>query len=396
MTTVLVPLVTMLLIHVVVSAAFLTLPVVAPAAAPDVGIDPALVGFYTSLAYSGAMVSSLMTGALIVRLGAIRTAQIGLALAALGLAIATGGTPGFMVLSALVVGVGHGPMTPVGAHVLMGRTPPGVLALVFSIKQTGVPLGLFMVGAVVPTLVVMFGWRIGVLAVAGTCALAAYALQPLRAAIDADRAPGNPISFGSIIAPIRLVFGSQRLRQLTLVSSVFGIAQFCFSSFFVVYLTGGLGVDLISAGLYFSSAQMAGLVARLAWGVLTDRTGAPRIVLGGLGVAIAGAALATASLTPAWPGVAILAVALLFGFTAIGWNGVLLAEVARQAPEGKAGAATAGLLFMFGATMLVGPSGFSMVVTVSGSYGLGYALVALLVVLSALPMFLSVKDDREA
>ncbi len=56
------------------------------------------------------------------------------------------------------------------------------------------------------------------------------------------------------------------------------------------------------------------------------------------------AAVATAAFSPRWPTAGITLVCAAFGATAIGWNGVFLAEVARLAPKGNAGDATGGSL----------------------------------------------------
>ncbi|MBY0336118.1 MAG: MFS transporter, partial [Acetobacteraceae bacterium] len=77
-----------------------------------------------------------------------------------------------------------------------------------------------------------------------------------------------------------------------------------------------------------------------------------------------------------WPGWAVALIGIAMGATAIGWNGVLLAETARVAPAGQVGAATAALGFAFGATMLVAPSLFSVFVAVTGGYALGFGMCA--------------------
>ena len=65
----------------------------------------------------------------------------------------------------------------------------------------------------------------------------------------------------------------------------------------------------------------------------------------------------------------------LFGVTAIGWNGVQLAEVARQAPRGQAGAVTGASGFITFAGVVVGPPLFSLLASVSGSYAAGFAAI---------------------
>ena len=52
-----------------VAMALLTLPVMAPVIAQDLRISPTLVGVYVAITYAGAMVSSLMGGAAVKRLG---------------------------------------------------------------------------------------------------------------------------------------------------------------------------------------------------------------------------------------------------------------------------------------------------------------------------------------
>ncbi len=70
---------------------FLTVPVLAPAMADDVGFQPSHVGLYTTLVFLGAMPASLGTGALTSRFGALRVMQVGMGLSACSLAASTSG-----------------------------------------------------------------------------------------------------------------------------------------------------------------------------------------------------------------------------------------------------------------------------------------------------------------
>ncbi len=62
-------------IQAVVTMATLTVPVFAPAAAGDIGLDPSYIGIFASIIYAGAMASSLLSGGLAPRHGAIRVSQ---------------------------------------------------------------------------------------------------------------------------------------------------------------------------------------------------------------------------------------------------------------------------------------------------------------------------------
>jgi predicted MFS family arabinose efflux permease len=81
------PMLATLFIQAMVAMALLTLPVMAPVAAKDLGVSPALVGFYVSITYAGAMLSSLTSGTTVSRFGPIRVSQWGLVLCALGLCL---------------------------------------------------------------------------------------------------------------------------------------------------------------------------------------------------------------------------------------------------------------------------------------------------------------------
>ncbi|HEV3177012.1 MAG TPA: MFS transporter, partial [Stellaceae bacterium] len=72
---------------------------------------------------------------------------------------------------------------------------------------------------------------------------------------------------------------------------------------------------------------------------------------------------------------AIFAATALLGLTGLSWNGVYLAEVAAIAPPGAAGAATGGALSVTFLGIVLGPALFSAVVSLSGSYTLGFAIV---------------------
>jgi hypothetical protein len=118
------------------------------------------------------------------------------------------------------------------------------------------------------------------------------------------------------------------------------------------------------------------------WGLVADRAGAAPVLTGlGLGAAASGAALLLAG--PDWPGVLVTLAGMGMGATAIGWNGVFLAETARLAPAGQVGAATAAAGFVFGACMLVGPPAFTALVQASGGYGWGFGLCVATALLGA-------------
>jgi hypothetical protein len=112
------------------------------------------------------------------------------------------------------------------------------------------------------------------------------------------------------------------------------------------------------------------------WGVLADRAFPPQRLLGALGVLMACAAAVTALISPVWPALAVAGVSLVYGGTAVGWNGVYLSEVARIAPPGRAAAATGASIAMTYAGVVVMPAGFWLIVAGTGSYPAAFAAAA--------------------
>jgi nitrate/nitrite transporter NarK len=98
------------------------------------------------------------------------------------------------------------------------------------------------------------------------------------------------------------------------------------------------------------------------------------LVLIGIGTGACG--YLAAAFGAAWPMAAVLVVCAVFGATAIGWNGVQLARVARLAPEGQAGAVTGAVGFITFAGVVLGPPAFALLAGVTGSYRAGFAAFA--------------------
>jgi MFS family permease len=365
-------------VQAVVTMATLTVPVFAPAAAADIGLDPSNIGIFASIVYFGAMVSSLLSGGLAPRYGAIRVSQAGIAVVVVGMALTATASWQVMAASALMLGLGLGPATPASSHILARTTPAHLTSFVFSIKQTGVPLGGVLAGALVPLFVVNFGWRGAALAVAAICLACAVLIQPARRHFDTELRRDGAVFKGSVLGPLRLVLGLPELRRLAFASFVFAAIQQSFSVFLVTYLVTGLGMPFVKAGITLSIAQAAGVAGRVVWGALADWTGRPQLVLGGLGLAMTAAGLATSAFTTEWSYAAILTVCIVFGATAVAWNGVFLAEVARLAPDDQASRATGGVLFFTFFGVVAAPPVFGTIAALTGSYGYGFIVLSVL------------------
>ncbi len=358
----------------VASTVSFTVPVMAPELATVVGVPASWVGYFIAIVYLGASLNSAVAHLALDRLGAMTASLLAILLCGAGiLAVATGSLP-VIALGALLVGTGYGLTNPAGTSILVKATPIAIRATVFSIKQSAVPLGGVVAGALVPWLLAVGGWRMAVAGVAALCLAVALALAPLRSRLDAAE---RLASRGQSVSPLRLVLGHPGLRRLAFASFGLSAMQLSITTSLVTTLVVTAGLSLAEAGFLFALAQVASIVSRLAWGAVADILRSARLTLAALAAAVTVLAWIAALIQPGWPiaGLALLCIGL--GATGIAWNGIFMAEVVHVAPPGTAGAATAGTLACTFAGVVVGPPLFSLTVDIAGAYGPAYAVASI-------------------
>jgi len=359
----------------------LAMTAVAPRAALDLGISPALVGYQIGVVYFAAMVISPVGGGLVRRLGATRTSQFALWLTAGGCLLSAFGTLPALAAGALVIGLGYGVTNPAASHLLSRLPPTGHMNLVFSIKQCGVPIGGVLAGLMMPPFTLTWGWQAALVVCCFLMLLLSISIQSMRPAWDGDRVPGAAV-LASPLESVRLVWANGILRWLALSSLLYSAVQLCLTGFLVTYLVREIGLQLVLAGTILAVANAAGAAGRLAWGWLADRlrSGTLALILNG-SLSLAGA-LATAAIAADWPVWAIAAATALFGFSAVGWNGVFMAVIVRHSRPEAVALATGGSLTVTYIGITIGPAAFALAHDAGGlSYAEGYALLGVVVLL---------------
>jgi hypothetical protein len=174
----------------------------------------------------------------------------------------------------------------------------------------------------------MGGVEAALLAGAALAILAAFAVQPLRGRIDADRDRAAAVSPGTIFSPQNLtapfrVLRDRRLATFTYVGFCFAVAQGALLTFLVTFLATDVGLTLAFAGGIFAVTS---------------------------------------------------------------WNGVYLAEVATLAPPDRVGEATSGSTFCTFIGYVVSPTLFAAIVAATGSYPGAFLLTAALPLTAALAL----------
>ncbi len=365
----------MLAVQTLVSMGALAVPAIAPAVAATTDLPLSAVGLFAASLYVGAMLAAINAGVPVRRLGGLRTAQLCLGSAAGGLLLVASGRPAMMLAGALLVGLGYGSATPASSHLFAYEVPARWRGLVFSIKQTGVPLGGMLAGVLLPGAAQRIGWRLALPLLALACAACAWLLQPLRRRFDRHLDHERRFDAWAWLRTLRMVWSLPPVRELAICTLFFASMQASLATYLVAQAHAGAGLGSVRAGLLLAAAQAAGVVGRIAWGWACDHGVNPSRMLALLALGMGLCALVTARIGPGWPLPGLFVLAMLFGATATGWNGVYLAEVARLAPAGMAGVLTGGTLFFTFCGAFAGPSLFAAVASLTQRVGDGYLLM---------------------
>lgn len=353
-----------------------TLPAIVPKVAETYDVSSALIGYQISLLAAAMLVSLVFGGNLSVRWGACRVTQFGLGLLIVGCVIAVLPHVAFVFLSAVALGLGYGLITPSASHLLARFTAAKNRNLVFSFKQSGVPLGGVAAAIIAPAIAVSAGWQWALVGNAVAMALLVPLLERGRARWDDDRDPLATVTvnpFGGVAT----IWRHPALRLLSIAGGCFVIVQICLSTFTVVLFAEEMRFGLIQAGIVLMASQLGGVFGRVFWGWLADLTRYCFAVLAALAAVMLIASLLCIAITPHWPIFLSCTLFFVLGSTASGWNGAFLAEVARQSPRRAISSATGGSLVFVNIGKMLGPIAFTNAYLTGGSYAIAFGLLAL-------------------
>jgi MFS family permease len=383
------------------TVATMILPAAAPKVAQTYGVDSSLIGYQISVLAAAMIFALVFCGNWSVRWGGCRVTQAGVALLAAGSVIATLPHVAFLFVASIALGLGYGLLSPSASHLLMRFTPPKRRNLIFSLKQTGVPLGGIAAALVTPAVAVAFGWQWALIGNAVLLITIIIMLERGRAHWDNDRQPAAQRAFNPF-GGIATVWRHRPLRLLSIAGGCLVVVQISISTFTVVLFAEEMAYTLIQAGFVLTASQVGGVAGRIFWGWAADLVHNCYTVLAVLTAVMLVAALACYAITPAWPIVASSLLFFVFGSTASGWNGAFMAEVARLAPAQAVSSATGGSLFFVNIGKMLGPIILVYAYALAGSYSAAFALlgipaaIGLLCLLSARSMPAAAGATRSA
>jgi predicted MFS family arabinose efflux permease len=351
-------------------------PVIAPQLAARLEIDASFVGYQMSLLFGAAMVASPLAGTAVLRWGACRSMQVAMGACIAGMGLAIAGNLVLLAASAVLLGVCAALVAAGAAHLLFRFGPPEHHNLIFSIKQTGVPLGWAAIALVAPAITLNLGWRASLAAVLAYSVCMLIALQWVRARWDDDR-KRQGAQQGRFFSGVGVVWRYPVLRRLALASFFFSFVQLCVGTFTVTLLVTEAGYSLVGAGAMLSLVMIAGMFGRVALGWIADATGRTSQVLALSDLIVAACCIATVFVSAAWPPGLLAALYFVFGAMSFGWNGVLQAQVARLSPQGMVSVTMGGVMVWIFAGTFLGPALFASGYRFVGSYTATFGVVAL-------------------
>jgi sugar phosphate permease len=355
------------------SAVFLGIPVLAPALRADYGLSLPEIGLVIATANVGAVVTLLPWGLLADRTGERAVLAAGLTGAAVALAgAAFAPSFGALVLALTAAGALGASVNAASGRAVMGWFKAGERGFALGIRQTAVPIGGMIVALGLPPVTSVWGVRGGLVALACGCFATALAgAVGLREAAEAED------DLGAVGRPLR----DGRMWRLSLGSALVIAAQASILGFVVLFLHGERGLSTAAAGGVFALMQLLGAALRIAAGRWSDLVHARIRPLRQLAIALAVALVASAALARA-PLAFLLPVLVAAGALSLSWNGLSFTAAAELAGRARSGAALGFQQTALSVSYATTAPAFAAVVD-AGSWGLGFALAALLPVAGA-------------
>ena len=253
-------------------------------------------------------------------------------------------------------GAGYAASTPAGGRAILAWFDRD-RGFAMGIRQTGVPVGGLFGALTLPLVAHVAGYRgafafaAAIVAVTTLIAYAGYREQRDGAAPAA--------TLRSVVRGMHALARDPRLIGVTLTCMILVSAQAAMNAFLTVTGVAVVGTSAAVAALAFACAQGAAACGRLAWGYLSDRVLHGERLIPFAAICVL-AALASAALALLYFGAvgALFAAAIVLGFSAAGWNGLMAATISEIGGSERAASALGIALTAIFLASSAAPTGF--------------------------------------
>lgn len=368
------------LAHLVTSNSALSIQPLAPFLQRDLNLRHVHIGLMTSAFYLGALILSVPLGWFVDRFGVL-WALVGsqLVVGIFILAVSCVHSFGMILFFLVFGGIGYSGINPSSGKAIMCWFPWKGRATAMSIKQTGIPLGGALAAATLPALAQALSWRTAFVATGVVTVASGILTFFLYKEPRGDGSRREPATF--LYKDWRRMLEIFRNRDLILLNVLvvaYIALQMVLMTYLLLFFRDVLGRSVLVAGVYLSVAHVGGVVGRLTWGLLSDYAlaGRRRPVLMLNGGVSALLCFACAFLSPGHPSWLLFLFVFVFGFSAIGWNGLYLTYIGELSGKEQAGAAMGASLTIIYVGVLIGPPLFGFSIDRTGSYAVSWMIAA--------------------
>lgn len=338
-----------------------------PHVVESLGLSATQFGALWFVSFGAAGLLSIQGGKLTDRLGA-RPLVVGVFLSSLIGLVTVGLAESYpwLLLAAALGGLAQAISNPVTNHLVFVSVSRGSQGLALGIKQSGVQVGQFLIGLLLPTIALNVGLDVGMglfaaLAVLGVVVTVRLVPRTARRARNTRSGPAPRVG--------------AEVRRLAAFAFVAGAVNQSINVYTPLYAHQVLGTPVERAGLIVAAVGGLGVISRLLWGRIGDRIVDPRAPLQW----VAGGTAISAFLLLAAPRLGepmIWLSVVVFSATALAANVLIMLVVVRAVPDGSIGHASGWASSGLYAGFMIGPVSFGAVIDGTSGYALSWALTA--------------------
>ena len=349
----------------------------ATAIAGDLQVSPTYIGYQIGIAYFAATLCTLFSSSITRRVGAVSALAIAMACLAAGAAVSTFWKLTGMVTGSVIMGLGFGLIPAAASQVLIAVSGKTNRALIFSIKQSGIPVGGMLAALTTPFLTEVWGWRAAGYSVCIASLILFILLfvnrrRWVNVNVTSQSVPLNPL------LPLMAVRGSKSLVLLIYMALCYVGVQIVLLTFLSPYFVQDIEISLLEAGYLLAVIQVTGIFGRIVWGWLSDHLQDNFTSMVILGVVMTICCVSIDVISVNLPSAFLILLCVFIGLSAVSWNGVFHAALIEVSPPNDSVQVIAGMAFYVYVAMFVWPPLFAFLIAESGSYTGPFILLALL------------------
>jgi len=242
-----------------------------------------------------------------------------------------------------------------------------------SIKQTGVPLGGALAAGLLPPLALRFSWNFSFIFAGTTIILSGLLSQILYQQSQGKNMNPDFDPKGKSQVICGRTYWDKNIILLGIGGAFCAIVQISLVTYIILYLKDVKNFDLILAAFCLTLVNIGGILGRVFWGMVSDWLfkGSRKALLKIIVSLIFLTSLILALNMPLSL-VVLFVVLFIFGFSAMGWNGIFLAFIGELADKDTAGRAVGLCMMLTFIGNLIGPILFGKILDMTRSYSLGW------------------------